>query len=113
MRFFQLTSKARLVVGDRSECEEAIHKVTGQNGTVLQVLHRLSLGVQQALDSLDDFFAMSQEQSHKLDMLLKRHRAKTSACHNAPPRRIVSRLPSGAPYGDSHCVVAGTISGAV
>ncbi len=77
MRFFQLTSKTRLVVGDASECEEAILKVTRQKGTVLQVLDRLSLGVQQPLYSLDDFIAMGQEQLEKFDMRVKRHLART------------------------------------
>ena len=77
MRFFQLTFKARLVVGDASECEEAILKVTRQKARVLQVLDRLSLGVQQPLYSLDDFIAMGQEQLEKLDMRVKRHLART------------------------------------
>src|SRR5262245_8855111 len=78
MRFFQLTSKTRLVARDASECEEAILKVTRQKGTVLQVLDRLSLGVQQPLYSLDDFIAMDQEQLEKFDMRVKRHLAKTT-----------------------------------
>src|SRR5687767_6338207 len=77
MRFFQLTSKARLVAGDAIECEEAILKVTRQKGTVLLVLERLSLGVQQPLYSLDDFIAMDQEQLEKFDMRLKRQLART------------------------------------
>ena len=77
MRFFQLTSKTRLAVGDASEREEAILKVTRQKGTVLQVLDRLSLGVQQPLYSLDDFIAMGQEELEKFDMCLKRHLART------------------------------------
>jgi hypothetical protein len=78
MRFFQLTSKTRLVASDASGCEEAILKVTRQKGTVLQVLDRLSLGVQQPLYSLHDFIAMGQEQLEKFDMGVKRHRANTS-----------------------------------
>ena len=77
MRFLQLTSKTRLVAGDASECEEAILKVTRQKGTVLQVLDRLSLGVQQPLYSLDDFIAMGQEQLEKFDMRVKRHLDRT------------------------------------
>src|SRR5262249_34203918 len=76
MSFFQLTSKTRLVPSDASDCEEAILKVTRQKGTVLQVLDRLSLGVQQRLYSLDDFFAMGQEQLEKFDMRVKQHLAK-------------------------------------
>src|SRR4030095_3816589 len=68
IRFFQCPYKARLVAGYASECEEAILKVTRQKGTVLQVLDRLSLGVQQPLYSLDDFIAMGQEQSEKFDI---------------------------------------------
>jgi hypothetical protein len=71
MRFFQLTSKTRLIVGDASECEEAIRKVTGQKGTVLLVLNRLSLSVQKPLYSLDYFIAMGQEQLEKFDMRVK------------------------------------------
>ena len=77
MRFFQLTSETRLAVGDPSECEEAILKVTRQKGTVLQVFDRLSLGVQHPLYSLDDVIAMGQEELEKFDMRLKRHLAKT------------------------------------
>ena len=100
MRFFQLTSKTRLVAGDASECEEAILKVARQKGTVLQVLDRLSLGVHQPLYSLDDFIAMGEEQLEKFDMRVKRHPARTLcgwpllrcrkrrnrfAHHNSPP----------------------------
>ena len=77
MRFFQLTSKTRLAVGDTRECEEAILKVTRQKGTVLQVFDRLSLSVQHSLYSLDDFIATGQEELEKFDMCLKRHLAKT------------------------------------
>jgi hypothetical protein len=64
-------------VGDASEREEAILEVTIETGTVLQVLDRLALGVQQRLDSLDDLIAMGQEESEKLDVCLKRHLAET------------------------------------
>ncbi|HKH74678.1 MAG TPA: hypothetical protein VKA59_25140 [Vicinamibacterales bacterium] len=47
MRVFQLTSQARLVLGDPDE--EAVLEVTRQQGAVLQVFDRLSLGVEQAL----------------------------------------------------------------
>src|SRR5499427_857018 len=77
MRFFQLTSKTRLVASDASDCEEAILKVTRKKVTILQVLDRLALGVQQPLYSLDDFIAMAQEQLEKFDMRVKRHLAKT------------------------------------
>src|SRR5262245_64577933 len=76
MRFFQLTSKTRLIATDASDCEEAILKVTRQKGTVLQVLDRLFLGVQQPLYSLDDFIAMYQEQLENFDMRVKRHLAE-------------------------------------
>jgi hypothetical protein len=71
MRFFQLTSKTRLVASDASGCEEAILKVPREKGTVLQVLDRLPLSVQQPLYPLDDFIAMAQEQLEKFDMRVK------------------------------------------
>ena len=77
MRSFQLTSKKRLVACDTSECEEAILKVTGQKSTVSQVWDRLSLGVQQPLNSLDDFIAICQEQLEKFDMRVNRRLART------------------------------------
>ena len=77
MRFFQLTSKTGLVAGDASEGEEAILKLTREKGTALQVLDRLSLGVQQPLYSLDDFIAMGQELLEKFDVRVKRHMDKT------------------------------------
>ncbi len=66
MRFFQLTSKTRLALGDPDE--EAIVQVTRQKGTVLQVFDRPPLGVQQSLYSLDDFIAMGKEELEKFDM---------------------------------------------
>jgi hypothetical protein len=77
MRFLQLTSETRLVAGDVMECEEAILKVTREEGNVLEVLDRLALGVQQPLYFLDDFIAMGQEQLEKCDMRVKRHVVKT------------------------------------
>jgi hypothetical protein len=77
VRFFQLTSKSRLVACDAGECEEAILKVTRQDETILQILDRLSLGVQQFLYSLDDFIAMGQEQLEEFDVSVKRHLART------------------------------------
>jgi hypothetical protein len=93
MRFFQLTSKTRLVAGDARECEEAILKVTRQKGSVLLVLDRLSLGVQQALYSLDDFIAMDQEKLEKFDMGVKRHLAET-LCGWPLLNRFAHRLPA-------------------
>ena len=77
MRFFQLASKARLVACDAGECEEAILEVTRKDGPSLQILDRLSLGVQQLLYFLDDFIAMGQEQQKQFDVSLKRHLART------------------------------------
>ena len=68
MRLFQLTSQTRLAVGDPSEGEEAILKVTRQKRAVLQVFDRLSLGVQHSLNALDDFIATTQEELKKFDM---------------------------------------------
>src|SRR5687767_3911270 len=77
MRCFRLPSKARLAVGDSSECEEAILEVTKQQGAVLQVFKRLPLGVQEPLDSLDDVVSMRQEEFEQFDMRLKRHLTTT------------------------------------
>jgi len=77
MRFFQSTSKTRLAVSDPRECEEAIVTVTRQKGTVLQVMDRLSLGVQHPLYSVDDVSAMGQEELEKFDIRLKWHLART------------------------------------
>src|SRR5262249_29196360 len=79
--FFQLTFEAGLVVCDVSECEETILEVTRQQETVLQIMGRLALGIQQPLYSLDDFIAMGQEQSEKFDMRVKRF------AHNTPMTR--------------------------
>ena len=67
-----MTSKSRLVTGDATECEEAILEVTRQKPTVLQILNRLSLGVQQPCYFLDDFSAVGQEQLEKFCMRVKR-----------------------------------------
>ena len=91
MRFFQLTSETRLAVGDPTECEEAILKVTRQKGTVLQVFDRLSLGVQHSLYSLDDVIAMGQEELEKFDMCLKRHLARIQSTMRSLFRRPVER----------------------
>jgi hypothetical protein len=72
-----LTSEARLALGDPREREEAVLEVTRQQGTVLQVFDRLSLGVQYPLDSLDDVVATRQEEFEKFEMGLKWHLAKT------------------------------------
>src|SRR5262245_57937610 len=72
VRLFQLASETRVTVGDPSECEEAILELTGQQGSVLQVLERLSLGVQNCLYALDDFIAVGQEELEQFDMCLKR-----------------------------------------
>ena len=77
MCFFQLTPKTRLAVGDTRECEEAILELAKQKRAVLQVLDRLSLGVQDSLYSLDDFIAMGHEELEKFDMRLKRHLGRT------------------------------------
>ena len=91
MRFFQLTSQARLALRDPSKGEEAILEVTRQNGTVLQVFERLPLGVQQPLYSLDDVVAMGQEELEKLDVGLKRHLAEKRPAwqrYSHPPLRF-------------------------
>ena len=77
MRFFQLTAKACLTVGYASECEEAIVTVTKEKRAVPEVLDRLSLGVQQSLNSLDDGIAVGQEEVKEFDVGLKRHRTTT------------------------------------
>ena len=58
--------------GDRSACREAILEMAGQKRLVL---HRLSQGVQNGLDSLSDLFAMRQKLSQQLDVCLKRRQS--------------------------------------
>lgn len=77
MRFFQLSPQTPLAPGDAGACEEAVFEMTRQNGIVLQVLERLSLGVQHPLYALDDFIAMRQEAVEKFDMCLKGHLVST------------------------------------
>ena len=89
VRFLQSTSKMRLVAGRATDCEEAILEVTRQKGSILQVLARLSLGVQQSLDSLDDFIAMGEEELEQFDVGVERHLANFAHrryCH--PPLRF-------------------------
>ena len=58
--------------------EAAVLEVTSQNGTVLQVFDRFSLGVQDALYPLDDVVAMGQKELEKREMLLKGMKSQTS-----------------------------------
>jgi hypothetical protein len=60
-------------VSEPREREEAILKVTRQQGAVLPVFDRLSLGVQHPLDSLDDVIALGQKELEEFDVCLKRH----------------------------------------
>jgi hypothetical protein len=83
MRFFQLTPKTRLAVGDPWEREEAILETTRQEGTILKVFERPSLGVQYPLYSLDDFIALGQEELEKFDLCLKGH---LQYCGLGPPK---------------------------
>jgi hypothetical protein len=71
MRLVQLPSQARVAGSDRGEREEAILEVARQQCTVLQVLDRLSLGVQDSLYPLDDLIAMDQEELEQFDVCLK------------------------------------------
>ena len=82
--------KRSLAVADSSEREEAILEVTRQNGTVLEVLDRLSLGVQYALDPLDDFIATGQEDVEQLDMCLKRHPVETQRAGSPSALRMIA-----------------------
>lgn len=68
---FQLTSQERLAGGDPGGREEAILEVTGQKGAVLQVLDRLSLGVQYPCDAFADRIAMGEEEMKKVEMGLE------------------------------------------
>ena len=72
MHFFQLASETSLAGRGHSACKEAILEMAGQKRPVLQVLDRLSLGVQNGLYVLDDFFAMRKKKSQQLDVCLKR-----------------------------------------
>ena len=71
MRFLRLAAQTRLVVSGTDE--ETVFEVAGEQGSVLQVLVRLPLSVQQRLDALDDLIATRQEELKKLDVGLKRH----------------------------------------
>jgi hypothetical protein len=75
VRFFQLTSKAGPVVSDPWKGEEAVLDVAKEKGPGLQVLDRLSLGVQHRLYALDDVAATGHEGVEKLEMCPKRHLA--------------------------------------
>ena len=94
MRFLQLPFKASLVAGNAGEREEAILKVARQQATVLPILERLSLRVQQPLDARDDGVAMRQEELEKLDMRLERHARDRSNQIQPKPRAIVPRMPA-------------------
>ena len=85
-RFFQLASERKMVTDGRGS-EEAILEVAGEEGTVLEVLDRPSLGVQHSLNSLDDLIAVGQERLEKLDMRRKRYPAKRFTCHTIPRPR--------------------------
>ena len=87
MRFFQLASETSLAGGDRSARKEAILEMAGQKRPVLQVLDRLSLGVQNGLYALDDIFAMRQKKPQQLDVCLKRRLTKRLPRHDAPRDR--------------------------
>ena len=69
---------------DPGEREEAVLKVSRQEGTVSQVFDRLSLGVQQPLYLLDDVAAMREEELEKFDVCLKRHLAGTRSALHSP-----------------------------
>jgi len=86
MRSFQLASQKSLAGGGRSACKEAILEMAGQKRPVLQVLDRLSLGVQNGLYALDDIIAIRQKHSQELDVCLKRRRTKRRLRPNAPRR---------------------------
>jgi hypothetical protein len=57
----QLTAKSGLVMGYCGACKEAILKVTREEGAVLQVGDRLSLGIQQSLYSFDNVSPLEEE----------------------------------------------------
>jgi hypothetical protein len=75
-----------LIGSHRRQCEKAILEAPRQIAMVLQGLGGLSLGIQLALYSLDDFVAIDQEQLQKRGMRLKRYVATTFCCHPTPPR---------------------------
>ena len=66
-------SQTRVGGAQAGQREEAIVEVASQQRNVLQILRRLSLGIQQAFDSRDDFIAPGQERAQQLDMRLERH----------------------------------------
>ena len=52
--------------------KEAILEMTGQKNPVLPILDRLSLRIENGLDTLDDLFPMRQKKSQQLDVCRKR-----------------------------------------
>jgi hypothetical protein len=91
MHLFKLRSKTNLVGPHCSKCQEAVIQVTGQEKPVLQVLDRLALSIQYALDSLDNFVVAGQIQAQQLNICRKRHRAGTFAGHIVPLLGIEDR----------------------
>ena len=73
VRFLQLTSKGCLTVSEARK--ETVLDVTEETSTILQILDRLPLGVQNALQALDDVNAMGEKECEELEMGPKRHLA--------------------------------------
>src|SRR5262249_31262635 len=88
MCLFQLAFQAGLVGGDRSASKEAVPEKTGQNRSGLQVLDRLSLGVQDGLYALDDIFAMRYKKPQQVDMCLKGDLIRRHPRHDTPCTRF-------------------------
>ena len=87
MRFFQLASEASLAGSDRGARKEAVLEMAGEERPVLQILDRLSLGVQYGLYALDDLFAMCQKKPLQLDVCMKRHVTRRLRRQDAPRDR--------------------------
>jgi hypothetical protein len=72
MRLVQLTHEACSVRAESWKREETTLEVSREQGSVLQIVLRFPLGVQQRLHSLDDLAATRQEHLEQRDVRFKR-----------------------------------------
>src|SRR5690606_3918244 len=85
MRLFELAAKTSLAGRDCRQREEAILEVTRQKRTIVQILRRSSLGVQESFHAADDRPAVREERAQQLDMRVERHQLGTFVDHTRIP----------------------------